>query len=95
MANDTMRMTDAQLLEFAKNFGYTHTGLVPWFEFTEDQFIEVARAIERAARAHGLEEAAQACKVRSEKAGTLGRALEAMDCALAIRAIAKESGSNS
>lgn len=41
----------------------------------------------QASRRAALEEAAQLCANRSEKAGTIGRALEAMDLALAIRAL--------
>lgn len=48
----------------------------------QDQW-EIWQASRRAA----LEEAAQLCAKRSERAGTMGRAIEAIDLALAIRAL--------
>ena len=48
---------------------------------------EGARPAWQASRRAAIEEAAQLCAKRSERAGTMGRAIEAIDLALAIRAL--------
>jgi hypothetical protein len=85
-------LSDDQLLEFAKNYRCSHPGCAPWLDMTEDQFVNVARAIWQASRRAALEEAASIVDAEAENArqeryypGVVG-AFE--ECAAAIPALA-------
>ena len=88
-------LTDDQLLEFAKNWRCSHPGCAPWVDMTEDRFVNVARAIERASRRAALEDAATVVSDHNRKgrewvANSLWDTL-ANECADRIRALATET----
>jgi hypothetical protein len=55
------------------------------------QLRDFAREVERAAREAAIDECMKVCRKRAQRAGTLGRQFEAIDCAEAIRAL-REGG---
>jgi hypothetical protein len=85
MPND-QRLTDEQILAISKDLDLKASAYEP------DQIsntLRLARAIEQAATRAAVEQAAQLCKERSDRASTIGRALEAIDCGTGIRNLAK------
>lgn len=72
-------MTDDQLIEMAEAHGIDATRL--------STVVSFARAIERAAREAAIDECMKVCRKRAQRAGTLGRQFEAIDCAEDIRAL--------
>jgi hypothetical protein len=73
-----------------------------WLESHDDEFNKAScdglrslgALVWQASRRAALEEAAQLCAKRSERAGTMGRAIEAIDLALAIRTLSTGDTNN-
>jgi hypothetical protein len=76
-------LTDDEWIEMAKAHGVDATRL--------STVISLGRAVERAAREAAIDECMKVCRKRAQRAGTLGRQFEAIDCAEDIRVLREES----
>jgi hypothetical protein len=75
-------MTDDEILnQWATTFGYPDERI---------RVLTLARSIERSAREAAIDECMKVCRKRAQRAGTLGRQFEAIDCAEDIRALREE-----